>query len=68
MLLTKRQQKGDAGFSLCSVKKKKKKGARSIILALTERPWCFAQEQDRVDPQQIFLKGQLDIQALISPA
>lgn len=66
MLFTKRKQKGDAGFYLCSVKKKN--GARNIILALTEKPWCFTQEQDRVDPQQIFQRGQLDIQTLISPA
>lgn len=44
----------------------KKKGSRSIILALTERPGCFTQEQDHVDPQQIFQRARQTSKCLLA--
>lgn len=44
----------------------KKKGSRSIILVLTERPWCFTQEPDHVDPQQIFQRERQTSKCLLA--
>lgn len=60
----KQKLKESAGFHLSSVEKKK--GSRSIILALTERPGYFTQKQDHVDPQQIFQRARQTSKCLLA--